>query len=132
MEAVEWHPDCEVVLRMTRGVSKELGHQEIIRPLHILAVLLTTVRPASLKFPQPEWAAVKKAMSEVDPPFDEGDVVFSPGGQTPTTKRITLSAKDRAVAEGRPVTTDDFWAALLTHEHDLVSEVMVKLGLDVP
>ena len=88
---------------------------------------LPSGRPASLPVAAPCWPSVREAMADFAPPW--GDVaVLSPGGQTPTTKRVLLRAIELAGA-GRPVQVEHVWSALRGLEPELVGAVMCRLGL---
>jgi hypothetical protein len=127
MGQVEWDEGCRTLLRAAREVSGKLGHHEIICPLHLLLALLMHVRPASLAVGDPGWPAVQQAMGEFAPPW--GDVVvLSPGGQTPTTKRVLLRAVELAGAGGS-VQVEHVWSALRELEQELVGAVISRLGL---
>ena len=65
---IEWGESPRLLLQAAREISKELGHHEIICPLHLLLGLLLNVRPVSLTVVPPGWAEVKAAMREFAPP----------------------------------------------------------------
>ena len=127
MRGIEWDEGCRVLLRAARELSRDLGHHEIVCPLHLLLALLVNLRPTSLAVAPPCWPSVREAMGEFAPPW--GDVVvLSPGGQTPTTKRVLLRAIELTGA-GRPVQVEHVWSALRELEPGLVGAVMCRLGL---
>src|SRR5689334_19637428 len=111
MEQVEWDESCRILMQAAREICRELGHQSVTCPEHLLLALLSNVRPASLEVPQPPWPAVQEVMQEIDPPWTDG-VVITPGCQTPTTKRVLETAIELAAAEGNPVHVEHVWSAL--------------------
>ena len=125
---VRWGESPRLLLQAARTISAELGHHEIICPLHLLLGILTNVRPASLAVTQLEWGAVQVAMRQFAPPWKSGLVVLSPGGQTPTTKRVVECAASMALDAGEPVEVEHLWAALNAVEPQLVGAVLSRLG----
>jgi len=117
------------LLQAAREISKELGHYEIIFPLHLLLGLLINARPLSLAIPRPEWESVQASMRTFAPCWGDDLVVLSPGGQTPTTKRILEHAAELAVAAGELLEVEQVWAALNVVESVLVQAVLSRLGL---
>jgi hypothetical protein len=127
VRGIEWDEGCRVLLREAREISREPGHHEIVCPLHLLLALLVNVRPSSLAVAAPSWPSVLEAMGGFTPPW--GDVVvLSPGGQTPTTKRVLSRAIELARAGGL-VQVEHVWSALRELEPELVGAVMCRLGL---
>jgi hypothetical protein len=106
-----------------------LGHYEIICPLHLLLGLLINARPLALTVAEPTWDRVRRTMQEFAPPWDDGLVVLSPGGQTPTTKRVLVQAMTLAQAAGEAVEVEHIWAAINAVELELVQAVLSRLGL---
>jgi hypothetical protein len=127
---VRWGESPRLLLQVAREISKELGHYEMICPLHLLLGMLINVRPVSLAVPQPEWSDVQTAMREFAPPWDDGLVVLSPGGQTPTTRRVLEQAARRALDAGESVEVEHLWAALIAVESGLVGAVLSRLRLE--
>jgi hypothetical protein len=123
MDQTKWDSRCYALMRAAREISRELGHHEIICPLHLLLALLTNVRPASMPAAEPDWPAVR----EFAPPW--GDVVvLSPGGQTPTTKRVLLRAIELAAEDGKPVGVEHVWSALQALEPGRLARQIFRVG----
>jgi hypothetical protein len=118
-------------MQAAREISKQLGHQEVICPLHLLLGLLINVRPQSLPFGQPSWSVVQEAMAEYAPPWADA-VILSPGGQTPTTKQVLVRAIELAAEAGKPVAVEHVWSALQEQQPQLVAAVMARLAAGVP
>jgi hypothetical protein len=115
-------------MRAAREVSRDLGHHQVICPLHLLPALLINVRPPCLTADEPDWPTVQEAMREFAPPW--GDVVvLSPGGQTPTPKRVLLKAIELAAEDAKPVEVEHVWSALRESEPGLVAKLFARLGL---
>jgi hypothetical protein len=106
-----------------------LGHYEIICPLHLLLGMLVNARPLSLTITQPDWDRVLAAMQEFAPPWEDGLVVLSPGGQTPTAKRVLARAAELAQNDGEAVEVEHIWAAMCAAETELVQAVLSRLDL---
>jgi hypothetical protein len=126
---VRWGESPRILLRAAREISKDLGHYEIICPLHLLLGLLVNARPLTLAVAEPEWGRVRAAMREFDPPWEDGLVVLSPGGQTPTTKRVLERAAELAQEAGEAVEVEHVWAAINAVEPELVKAVLSRLSL---
>lgn len=127
MEQIEWDDGCRILLRAAREISRELGHQEVTCPLHLLLGLLINARPRALEVPEPKWSVVQATMKEFAPPWDEG-LVLTPGCQTPATKRVLERAIVLAAEAGEPVDVGHVWAALQEWEPRLVAEVLSRLA----
>ncbi|HWG47778.1 MAG TPA: hypothetical protein VN688_33755 [Gemmataceae bacterium] len=126
---VYWGQSPRVLLQAAREISKNLGHYEIICPLHLLLGLLVNARPSALAVAEPEWDRVRAIMEEFAPPWDDGLVVLSPGGQTPTTKRVLGQATMLAQEAREAVEVKHIWAAINIVEMELVQAVLSRLGL---
>jgi hypothetical protein len=125
---LRWGESPRALLRAARAISKDLGHYEIICPLHLLLGLLMNARPSALAVPAPEWTCVRAAMQEFAPPWEDGLVALSPGGQTPTTKRVLERAAEMVQGVGEAVDVEHVWAALNAFEAELVQAVLSRLG----
>jgi hypothetical protein len=126
---VRWGDSPQVLLQAARLISKDLGHYEIVCPLHLLLGLLVNARPLALAVAEPDWDSVRAAMREFDPPWDSGMVVLSPGGQTPTTKRVLERAAELAQDAGEALEVEHVWSAINAVETELVQAVLSRLGL---
>ena len=103
--AVDWSPDCRDVLDSARDISKTLGHHEIVTLSHVFFALLPHVHRIPIERVM-ELAAVEM------PPWDDGSVYLSPGGQTPSLKLALQHAINAAQSCDRPVSVRDIWDGL--------------------
>lgn len=94
-----------------REISKSLGHQEIITPLHLLLALLLKSPLENCEFPTLHEATVFARIATLAPPWSEM-TVLSPGGSTPGAKRIFDAAAGLSVDQ--ETTCDDVWHALMS------------------
>ena len=110
---------------LLREIAGELGHQEVVRPLHLLLSLLLNVRPTSLGIAEPTWDDMREGMAKFAPPWTDW-VVISPGGQTPRTKRVLERSVELAAAAGIAVDVEHVWSALQELEPDLIESVLAR------
>jgi len=129
-DKIEWGERTYQLLPAARRISEDLGHYEIVLPLHLLLAMLVDVRPASLSVPQPEWNLVQNRMNELEPPWDDDLCVLSPVGQTPATKRILERAICMAQESLQMVEMGHLWGSICELEPDLVTDVLGALSIE--
>jgi hypothetical protein len=121
---IVWSDAARLLLRTARTLSRELGHYEIITPVHLFLALLTTERPGILSL-----TAIQDAMLGFDPPWPKGWVVMSPGAKTPSANKVLAHAVGLA-SEPSAVEPKHIRAALEALEPELVRIVLCRLNVN--
>lgn len=129
-DKLQWGEPTHQLLPAARRISKELGHYEVILPLHLLLAMLIDVRPTSLSVPQPEWPLVRNRVREFEPPWEDDLCVLSPGGQTPATKRILERAICMAQESEQMVQIEHLWGSICELEPELVGNLFIALDME--
>ncbi|MCA9178789.1 MAG: hypothetical protein KDB14_30210 [Planctomycetales bacterium] len=131
MSDVEFTPDARRVFRVALDDCLAVG-DNYRGTQHILLALVTVAPRGSDRFESLNRAGVLEAIRETIGFMGPNVVIMgTPGCQTPRTRLIVEVASRNALQQGRPVTPDDLWSALLADPESRCRKVLEYLKVDV-
>ena len=120
---------CLLMYQEARRLSAEFGHFEIICTLHVVIVLLTSIRAENLDVLAPDVEWLKAVVSSKYPPWPTDIVVLSPAGKTPKVLRLQERALEMARSLNQNVHVEHFWTAILELESEWVASFLSELRI---